>query len=176
MCRVNELANRTVRNRASSVTIATIGCESQSRLCTDRQRSTIRNPGDRNSTQSPGGYDRSVRAMGFQLHWREIGRVVVIEAVGRLTLTDGHSQLRDLIHVVTGYGAKKLVVNLARVEFIDSYGIGELARSYSVVRQAGGEMKLADVNQKVLDVLTISRLNTIFEIYAREAAALEAFG
>jgi len=114
--------------------------------------------------------------MGFQLHWREIGRVVVIEAVGRLTLTDGHSQLRDLIHVVTGYGAKKLVVNLARVEFIDSYGIGELARSYSVVRQAGGEMKLADVNQKVLDVLTISRLNTIFEIYAREAAALEAFG
>jgi anti-sigma B factor antagonist len=112
---------------------------------------------------------------GFQVRSREVGRVVVIEAVGRLTLTDGHTQLRDLIHVATGYGAKKLIVNLAGVEFIDSYGIGELARSYSVVRRAGGEMKLASVSERVFEVLAISRLNTIFEIYALEGDALEAF-
>ena len=73
--------------------------------------------------------------MTFQLHTREIDRVVVVEAVGRLTLTDGHTKLRDLIHVLTGEGAKKFVLNLAQTEFIDSYGIGELVRSYSVVRQ-----------------------------------------
>ena len=114
--------------------------------------------------------------MGFQLHTREVGRVVVVEAVGRLTLTDGHTRLRDLIHVSTGSGTKKFILNLARVEFIDSYGIGELVRSYSVVRQAGGEMKLSGVSHRVLEVLEISRLNTFFEIHADDSAALQAFG
>lgn len=114
--------------------------------------------------------------MAFQVDTRQIGRVFVIEAAGRLTLTDGHTKLRDEIHVSSGYGAKKFVLNLARVEFVDSYGIGELVRCYSAVRQAGGEMKLAGVNQKVLEVLAISRLNAFFEIYAGEDAALQAFG
>ena len=114
--------------------------------------------------------------MGFQLRQREIGRVVVIEAVGRLTSTEGHTRLRDLIHVVTGYGTKKLILNLSKVEFIDSSGIGELARSYSVVRQVGGEMKLAGVNPKILSVLEISQLDRIFDIYPGDEPALEAFG
>ena len=114
--------------------------------------------------------------MGFQLHTRQIDRVVMVEAVGRLTLTDGHTKLRDLIHVFTGDGAKKFILNFARVEFIDSYGIGELARCCSIIRQTGGEMKLAGVNQKVLAVLEISRLNTLFEIYPADSAALQSFG
>jgi anti-sigma B factor antagonist len=114
--------------------------------------------------------------MGFQLHTREINRVIVVEAVRKLTLTDGHTKLRDLIHVSTGEGAKRFILNLAQVEYVDSYGVGELVRSYSVIRQTGGELKLACVNQKVLDVLEISRLNRIFEIHADEGAALQAFG
>lgn len=114
--------------------------------------------------------------MGFQLHTREIGRVVIIEAVGRLTLTDAHTKIRDQIHVSTGCGTKRFILNLQRVDFIDSYGIGELVRSYSVIRQMAGEMKLACVNERVSEVLRVSRLNTIFEIYAEEGAALQAFG
>lgn len=114
--------------------------------------------------------------MGFQLHTREIDHVVVVEAVGKLTLTDGHTKLRDLIHVFTGSGAKRFILNLARVEFIDSYGVGELARSYSVVRQTGGEIKLAEVNRRVLEVLNIAQLNRIFEIHSGEHTALQAFG
>jgi anti-sigma B factor antagonist len=114
--------------------------------------------------------------MGFQLHTRNIGRVVVVEAVGRLTLTDGHTKLRDLIHVSTGEGARKFILNLAQVEYIDSYGVGELVRSFSVIRQAGGELKLVCVNRKVLDVLEISHLDRIFEIYPGDVAALQAFG
>jgi anti-sigma B factor antagonist len=113
--------------------------------------------------------------MPFQLHTVERERVVLIEAVGRLTLTDGHTKLRDLIHVLSGTGTKKFILNLARVEFIDSFGIGELARTYSVIRQAGGELKLADVSPKVLEVLEISRLNTLFAIYSADDAALQAF-
>lgn len=114
--------------------------------------------------------------MGFQVTTREVSKIVVIEAVGRLTLTDGRTKLRDVIHVSAGYGAKRFVLNLGRVEMIDSYGIGELARSYSAVRQAGGAMKLAGVSPKVLQVLEISRLNTVFEIHPDEAAAIRAFG
>lgn len=99
----------------------------------------------------------------------------MIEAVGRFTLTDGRTKLRDVIHVTAAAGAKRYILNLARVEFIDSYGIGELARSYSVVRQTGGAMKLVSVNPKVSEVLAISRLNTIFDMYPDENAALQAF-
>jgi len=113
--------------------------------------------------------------MGFQLHTREIGRVVVVDAAGRLTLTDGRTKLRDQIHVSSGCGTKKFVLNLARVEFVDSYGIGELVRCYSAVRQAGGELKLAGVNHKVLEVLAISRLSAFFEMYPDEDAALRSF-
>jgi len=114
--------------------------------------------------------------MGFQVQTREIGGIVVVDAVGKLTLTDGQTKLRDLIHVLTGDGAKKFIFNFARVEFIDSYGIGELARCYSVTRRLGGEIKLAGAIQKVLDVLEISRMNKLFEIYGQEDAALQAFG
>ncbi len=114
--------------------------------------------------------------MGLQLQTREVGRVTVIDAAGRLTLTDGHTRLRDLIHVSTGYGAKKFVLNLAGVEYVDSYGIGELARCHSVVRQAGAEMKVACIRGKILEVLALTKLNTILEIYDTEGAALAAFG
>jgi anti-sigma B factor antagonist len=113
--------------------------------------------------------------MGLQLHTREIDRVLVVEAVGRLTLTDGHTKLRDLMHVSIGDGAKKFIFNFAHVEFIDSFGIGELARCYSVVRQAGGDAKLASVSQRVFAILALSRLDTIFDIHSSEDAALQSF-
>ncbi len=114
--------------------------------------------------------------MGFAIQSRAVGRVVVIDAVGKFTSIDGHTKLRDLVHVLTGSGTKNFVINMERVEFVDSSGIGELLRSYFVVRQRGGEMKLACLNAKVLHVLTISRMNTVFEIHAAEDAALKAFG
>jgi anti-sigma B factor antagonist len=113
--------------------------------------------------------------LGFQVNTRKAGEVVVIEAGGRLTLTDGHTKLRDQIHVSAGYGTKRFILNLSRVDAIDSYGIGELARCHSAVRQSGGSLKLGGVSPKVLEVLKISHLNTIFEIYPDETEALRAF-
>jgi anti-sigma B factor antagonist len=65
---------------------------------------------------------------------------------------------------------------MERIEFRDSSGIGELLRSYFVVRQAAGELKLACVNAKIMDVLRISHMNTVFEIHPTEGDALQAFG
>ena len=114
-------------------------------------------------------------AMGFQITTREFDRIIVVNAVGKLTLHDSRTQLRDLIHVLSNNGHKKFLLNLAGVEYMDSDGMGELVRCYSVVRQKGGEMKLAQVSKRVADLLQITRLNTLFEIYSEEQVALRAF-
>ena len=113
--------------------------------------------------------------MGFQVSTRELGRIIVVDAVGRLTLSDGRTQLRDLIHVFSSNGHKQFLLNLAGVDFMDSDGMGELVRCYSVIRQGGGEMKLVQVNKKVRELLQITRLATLFEIYSEELVALQAF-
>ncbi len=77
--------------------------------------------------------------MGFQITTREFDRVMVVDAVGKLTLRDSRTQLRDLIHVLSNTGHKKFLLNLAGVDYMDSDGMGELVRCYSVVRQKGGE-------------------------------------
>lgn len=113
--------------------------------------------------------------MSFQVAARERGRIVVVDVVGRLTLSDSRTQLRDLVHVYTGNGRKKFLINLAGVDFVDSDGLGELTRCYSIVRQAGGELKLACVHKKVQSLLELTRLINLFEIHSEEQGALEAF-
>ena len=110
--------------------------------------------------------------MGFQVSTRELGRIIVFDAGGRLTLGAGGTKLRDSVNVFVSSGHKKFLLNLAGVQFIDSYGIGELVRCYSVIRRMGGEMKLVRVNQSVLDLLQITRLDTLFDIHSEELIAL----
>jgi anti-sigma B factor antagonist len=113
--------------------------------------------------------------MGFEVTTRELDRIIIVDAVGRLTVSDSHTRLRDLIHVFADGGHKKFLLNLAGVDFIDSDGMGELVRCHSVVRQRGGEMKLLHVNKRVQDLLQITRLNTLFEVHVEEQVALQAF-
>jgi anti-sigma B factor antagonist len=112
--------------------------------------------------------------MGLQITTRKFDRVIVVDPVGKLTLSDSRTQLRDLIHVLSNTGHKKFLLNLAGVDYVDSDGMGELVRCYSVVRQRGGEMKLVHVNKRVADLLQITRLNTLFEVYSEEQIALRA--
>lgn len=114
-------------------------------------------------------------AMGFEISTRELNRVTIVDAVGRLTLSDGRTQLRDLIHVRCSNGHKNFLLNLAGVDHIDSDGMGELVRCYSIVRQRGGELKLTQLTPRVATLLELTRLNTLFDIYREEQAALRAF-
>ncbi|HEU5336418.1 MAG TPA: STAS domain-containing protein [Terriglobales bacterium] len=113
--------------------------------------------------------------MPFHVSARELNRVVVVDCAGRLTLTDSHTRLRDLVHVFTSNGRKKFLINLAEVEFVDSDGLGELTRCYSMVRQAGGEMKLVHVQKRVQALLELTRLINLFEVYSAEDSGLKAF-
>jgi anti-sigma B factor antagonist len=113
--------------------------------------------------------------MGFQVTARELDRIVVVDVVGRLTLNDSRTQLRDLVHIYAGKGRKRFLINLAGVDFVDSDGLGELTRCFSIVRQAGGEMKLVHVHQKVRALLELTRLINLFEIHSEERAAVQSF-
>ena len=113
--------------------------------------------------------------MTFIATARELGRVTVIDASGKLTLGAGGTALRDTLHVLVAKGHKKFLLNLAGVDFIDSFGIGELVRSYATVRRQGGELKLLHVTQKVHDLLQITRVHTLFDIHTDEHAAIRGF-
>jgi len=121
------------------------------------------------------GKKASLTNMNFQVTAREHDRIIVVDVVGRLTLTDSRTQLRDLVHVFTSNGRKKFLINLKGVDFVDSNALGELTRCFCSVRQAGGDMKLVHVNARVQALLEMTRINNLFDIHADEYAALEAF-
>ena len=114
-------------------------------------------------------------AMNFTATRREIGDVTVIDMDGRITLGEGSALLRDLIREKLGKGRKKIVMNLAGINYIDSTGLGELVSGYRLVKSEGGELKLLNLNKKVTDLLQITKLYTVFDIHNQEAQAVASF-
>lgn len=113
--------------------------------------------------------------MSFKATSREFGEVTVIDMEGRITLGEGGSLLRDLIHENLGRGRKKIVMNLGGISYIDSTGLGELVSGYRLVREQGGELKLLNLNKKVTDLLQITKLYTVFDIHNQESQAVASF-
>jgi len=115
------------------------------------------------------------RAMSFKAVSREVGEVSVIDMEGRITLGEGSGLLRDLIGEKLAAGRKKIVMNLAGINYIDSTGLGELVAGYRQVKSQGGELKLLNLNKKVSDLLQITKLYVVFDIHNDEARAVASF-
>lgn len=113
--------------------------------------------------------------MSVKISKREDGAVTVVSLSGRLTLGDASAQLRDTLRELLQADKKKIVLNLGDVAYIDSSGLGELVSGYTTVKNSGGELKLANLTQKVNDLLTVTKLYTVFEIHDDEAAAVKSF-
>jgi anti-sigma B factor antagonist len=113
--------------------------------------------------------------MSFKATIREVGDVTVIDMDGRITLGEGSSLLRDLVRENLAKGRKKIVMNLAAINYIDSTGLGELVSGYRLIKSAGGELKLLNLNKKVSDLLQITKLYTVFDIHNQEAQAVASF-
>ncbi len=113
--------------------------------------------------------------MSFTAASREIGVVTVIDMVGRITLGEGSTLLRDLVRENLDSGHKKLVLNLAGINYVDSTGLGELVSAYRLVKSENGELKLMNLNKKVSDLLQITRLYAVFDIHNDEAQAVASF-
>jgi anti-sigma B factor antagonist len=106
---------------------------------------------------------------------REVSRVTIVDINGRITLGDETGQLRDTVRKLLAAGKKKIVLNLADVDYIDSSGVGELVSSFTAVRNAGGELKLLSLTKKVSDVLQVTKLYTVFDIKEDEFTAVKSF-
>lgn len=113
--------------------------------------------------------------MSVKLTNRKVGDVTVIDAVGRITLGEGASSFRDRIRELASQGNKKLVLNLSDVTYIDSSGIGELVSGFTTVANQGGQLKLLNLTKRIQDLLQITKLYTVFEVYDDEAAAVRSF-
>ncbi len=114
--------------------------------------------------------------MSVRLSTRQVGDVTVVDVSGRITLGEGSSSLRETIRELLAKGHRKILLNLADVSYIDSSGIGELVSGYTSVTNAGGQLKLVNLTKRVNDLLQITKLYTIFDIYDNEITAIRSFG
>lgn len=106
---------------------------------------------------------------------REIDGVTIMDLSGRITLGEGSVVLRDVVRDLLSKGNKKILANLADVNYIDSSGIGELVSAFTTVKNQGGELKLLNLTKKVHDLLQITKLYTVFDVKDDEASAIKSF-
>lgn len=113
--------------------------------------------------------------MSMKATVRPVDSIIVVDVSGRITLGEGCTQLRELIRDQLSKGHKNILLNLADVTYIDSSGIGELVSAYTGVAKQGGSLKLLNLTKKVHDLLQITKLYTVFDIYDDEAKAIASF-
>jgi len=113
--------------------------------------------------------------MSLTIGTREVSHVAILDVKGRIVLGDEIHTLRDAVRGLVGQGKKKIILNLAEVDYIDSSGVGELVGCFTTVRNAGGELKLLNLTQKVQDVLHVTKLYTVFDIKDDEFHAVKSF-
>src|SRR5687767_15259536 len=106
---------------------------------------------------------------------RSVDGVEVIALQGKITIGSGDSQLRELISQNLNEGKNKILLDMSGVTTIDSSGIGELVGSYTTVTNRGGKLKLLHLPPKVTDLLQVTQLITVFEVYENEQDAVQSY-
>jgi anti-sigma B factor antagonist len=103
------------------------------------------------------------------------GDVTILDLKGKITIGSGDVALRNAIQEVMNNGAKKVLINMADVSTIDSSGIGELVSAYTTATNRGAKLKLFNLPAKVSDILTITQLITVFDVFDNEGDAVRSF-
>ena len=111
----------------------------------------------------------------MQIDQRSVGDVIVLDLKGKITLGEGDELLKDKVNSLVNQGHKKIVLNLAEVPYIDSAGLGEIVRTYTTVSRQGGSLKLLNLTKRIEDLLSITKLLTVFDTYDNEAEAIKSY-
>jgi anti-sigma B factor antagonist len=112
--------------------------------------------------------------MALKMETRVADGVTVVSCSGRIVFGDEASALRDSLKKLLA-GTKQIVLNLSGVSYIDSGGLGTLVGVYSSARASGADIKLTGLGQRLRDVLSITKLATVFEVYDTDQQAIAAF-
>lgn len=112
----------------------------------------------------------------MEINTRQVGDVTILDLKGKVTIGSGDVQLRHAVREASDAGSRNLLLNMAGVATIDSSGIGELVSCYTMTTNRGGKLKLLNLPPKVQDILHITQLITIFEVFDDEKEAVDSFG
>ena len=113
--------------------------------------------------------------MSLNLNIRESHGVTIIDLSGRVILGDGAGALRETLRQLAESGCRQVLLNLAEVTNIDSSGIGLLVSSFATFSRLGGTLKLLNLGGRVKDLLVITKLYTVFDVYDAESTAVRSF-
>ena len=105
---------------------------------------------------------------------RHVDDVTVLDLSGKITLGEASGKLRSAVQDALS-SSKKILLNLADVNYIDSAGLGELVSAFTTVKNAGGDLKLLNLTKKVRDLLVITKLVTVFDVKDNEQEAIKSF-
>jgi anti-sigma B factor antagonist len=106
---------------------------------------------------------------------RAVGGVVVLDLSGKLVLGDGDGLLKDKVRSLVFQGLKDIALNLGALTYVDSAGLGELISAHSTIARNGGHIKIFNLTKRVSDLLTITKVLTVFDVYDSEQEALNSF-
>ena len=113
--------------------------------------------------------------MRLQMSERQVGDVTVLDLSGQLVNDQGSQNLKDKINSLIQQARKDIILNLAEISYIDSAGLGQLVSSYTSITKATGGLKLLHVNKRNHDLLSITRLVTLFDTFDTEEEAISSF-
>ena len=112
--------------------------------------------------------------MQLKLSTRTVDDILVVDCAGRIVFGEESAELRETVKKLIAQSGR-IVLNLAGVSYIDSGGLGTLVALYTTARSAGGSIKLANLTERVGDLLQVTKLLTVFEVFDSEKGALESF-
>ncbi len=111
----------------------------------------------------------------MQIEERVVGDVTILDLKGKITLGEGDEALKDKINSLVHHNRRRILLNLGDVPYVDSAGLGEIVRTYTTVSRQGGQLKLVNLTKRITDLLSITKLLTVFETFDSEADALKSF-
>lgn len=111
----------------------------------------------------------------MKIEKRKKGDVVILDLKGKILIGEGIDVLRDSINNTISEQETKVLLNFAEVPYLDSTGLGEVVRSYTSIKRAGGVVKIVNLTNKVRDLLSVTKLITVFDTFEDEDKAIESF-
>ena len=113
--------------------------------------------------------------MSLEIRDRDREGVLILDLNGRLTVGDECSKFRDRMTKVIGSGARNIILNMAQVDYVDSTGLGALVMYYTTLQRDGGKVKLLNLTRRSIELLVMTKLTTIFEVFNDEQNAINSF-
>jgi len=113
--------------------------------------------------------------MALDIQEREREGIVILDLNGRLIVGEPVSSLREKVRELTDDGKINIILNLAEVDYIDSTGLGGLVIGYTSVKKAGGALKILNLSKRNVELLVLTKLTTVFEVFMDEQDAINSF-